>query len=249
MRAWCWIVFWAGRALAAEVAELAVEHAGVGFRVVRLEPRQVELVWRDPAGVPFATFDRVQSHYEAAGKRVKFLINAGIYEPGGVPSGLHHERGTRLRPLNLENGAGNFYLKPNGVFGRHGGVGAGAFIAESGDFAAREKGGAGGKVAPLDFAIQAGPLLLRGGARHPAFRAGSPNKLLRNGVGLDAEGKVVFAITARGEVVNFWDFAGLFLKLGCRDALFLDGDISQMAVNPAGRVASNRFGAMFVVAE
>jgi hypothetical protein len=31
--------------------------------------------------------------------------------------------------------------------------------------------------------------------------------------------------------------------------LFLDGDISQMAVHPAGPVASNRFGAMFVVAE
>jgi uncharacterized protein YigE (DUF2233 family) len=60
---------------------------------------------------------------------------------------------------------------------------------------------------------------------------------------------VVFAITAPGELVNFWDFAGLFLQLGCRDALFLDGDISQMAVDPDGPVASNRFGAMFVVAE
>jgi uncharacterized protein YigE (DUF2233 family) len=170
---------------------------------------------------------------------VNFLTNAGIYEPGGVPSGLHEEGGTRLRPLNLKDGAGNFYLKPNGVFGRNAG---GAFITESAAFAARGKG-------PMFFAIQGGPLLLGGGVRHPAFRKDSPNKLLRSGVGIDADGKVVIAITARGEMVNFWDFAGLFLQLGCRDALFLDGDISQMAVHPAGPVASNRFGAMFVVAE
>ena len=60
---------------------------------------------------------------------------------------------------------------------------------------------------------------------------------------------MVFAITAAGADVNFWDFAGLFLKLGCKDALFLDGDISKMAVNPDRPVASNRFAAMFVVAE
>jgi len=234
-----------GVALASGVTEELVAHAGVKFRVVRLEARRIELVWKDRQGRPFSTFDQVQAAFAADGKRVRFLINAGIYEPGGVPSGLHHERGERLRPLNPRDGVGNFYLKPNGVFAGTGGDAGRAFIEESGAFALREK-----RAAPrLEFAIQGGPLLLRGGARHPAFREGSPNKLLRNGVGIDADGKVVFAITARGEVVNFWDFAGLFLKLGCRDALFLDGDISQMAVNPVGRVASNRFGAMFVVAE
>jgi uncharacterized protein YigE (DUF2233 family) len=239
MRVFLLMVLVAARALSAEVVEQTLAHAGVKFRVVRLDPRQVELVWRNPAGRPFATFDRVQAHYAARGKRVRFLTNAGIYEPGGVPSGLHEEQGTRLRPLNLRDGAGNFYLKPNGVFGRDA---AGAFIMESAAFAV------GGKE-PRVFAIQGGPLLLAGGARHPAFLKDSPNKLLRSGVGIDAAGKVVFAITARGEMVNFWDFAGLFLELGCRDALFLDGDISQMAVEPAGPVPSNRFGAMFVVVE
>ena len=49
--------------------------------------------------------------------------------------------------------------------------------------------------------------------------------------------------------MSFWNFAGLFLKLGCKNALFLDGDISQIAVNPDKPVSSNRFGAMFVVVE
>jgi uncharacterized protein YigE (DUF2233 family) len=231
--------------VAADVKEVPVEHAGVKFRVVSLEARQTELVWKDAKGEPFATFDRVQAQYAADGKRVKFLMNAGIYEPGSVPSGLHHENGIRLRPLNLKDGDGNFFLKPNGVFGLVGGGSGKAFIEESGVFAARER-----KPAQrLEFAIQGGPMLLIGGARHPKFMDGSPNKKLRNGVGVDAVGKLVFAITAPGQEVNFWDFAGLFLKLGCKDALFLDGDISMMAINPEQPVASNRFAAMFVVAE
>jgi uncharacterized protein YigE (DUF2233 family) len=145
----------------------------------------------------------------------------------------------------LKDGEGNFFLKPNGVFGLVEGGSGKAFIEESGVFAARERKPAQG----LEFAIQGGPMLLVGGARHPKFTDGSPNRKLRNGVGVDAAGKLVFAITAQGQEVNFWDFAGLFLKLGCKDALFLDGDISMMAVNPDQPVASNRFAAMFVVAE
>jgi uncharacterized protein YigE (DUF2233 family) len=49
--------------------------------------------------------------------------------------------------------------------------------------------------------------------------------------------------------VNFWDFAGLFLQLDCQQALFLDGDISKMTTNPHKPVASNPFGAIFVIAE
>ncbi len=62
-------------------------------------------------------------------------------------------------------------------------------------------------------------------------------------MGVDDKGRLIFAITDKGEMVNFWDFAGLFLKLGCKNALFLDGDISQMSVNPDKPVSSNRFGA------
>jgi uncharacterized protein YigE (DUF2233 family) len=41
----------------------------------------------------------------------------------------------------------------------------------------------------------------------------------------------------------------LFLKLGCRQALFLDGDISNMICNPEKPVQNNPFGAIFVIAE
>lgn len=221
------------------VVEENVQHAGVKFRVVRLVPERVQLVWKDAKGQPYRSFDRVQAALTKQGKTVKFLMNAGIYEPGGIPSGLHIESGKQLHPLNLADAPGNFFLKPNGVctFGTQG-----PFVGTCAVWQKRDS-------RTESWGIQSGPMLLIDGQRHPAFREGSSSKLHRNGVGVDQNKQLVFAITAKGEMVNFWDFAGLFLKLGCRNALFLDGDISQMAVNPTQPVTSNQFGAMFIVAE
>jgi len=223
----------------AEVREEKVTHAAVEFRVVRLQPRQVGLVWRDAKGEPYRTFDRVQAKFEKEGKKVKFLMNAGIFEQGGIPSGLHMEEGKLLRPLNTARGEGNFYLQPNGVFLIAAGEKPVASIHRTAEF----------KTADLRIGVQSGPMLLIDGKRHPAFKEGSGNKLHRNGVGVDDQGRVVFAITASGQTVNLWDFAGLFAQLGCRNALFLDGDISAMAVNPSRSIESDSFGAMFVVVE
>ncbi|BCU78705.1 phosphodiester glycosidase family protein [Luteolibacter sp. LG18] len=239
---------------AVEVKEEAIVHAGTRFRVVKLEPAALQVVWKDEKGVPYRTFDKVQARFAREKKTVKFIANAGIFEMGGTPCGLHVENGKLLHPLNTREAAGNFYLKPTAVFSA-GSVFThekqSASITETGIKAAREKRMEfqGGWMRTARLEVQSGPALLLEGRRHPAFKEGSENKLVRNGVGIDDKGRVVFAITAPGQVVNFWDFAGLFLKLGCKDALFLDGDISQMAVNPTAPIESNSFGAMFVVAE
>ncbi len=223
--------------LCAEVIEESINSTGVKFRVVRLEPKQVQLVWNDESGQPYRSFDRVQAAFAKQGKSVKFLMNAGIFEPGGIPSGLHLEGGKTLRSLNLADAPGNFFLKPNGVCTFSPG---GPFIGNCTTWKSTGK---------ESWGIQSGPLLLIDGQRHRAFREGSVSKLHRNGVGVDRQGRFVFAMTDKDQLVNFWDFAGLFLKLGCKDALFLDGDISKMAVNPDKPIQSNRFGAIFVVAE
>ena len=236
----------AGVAYCAPVAEERIEHAATRFRVVRAAPEQVQLVWKDEQGTPLRTFDKVQALLAKHGKTARFLMNAGIFEPGGIPSGLHVENGRTFHDLNLADAPGNFFLKPNGVFWitaeadkRR------AFITPSEIFSGKLKTSS---IQPA-YAVQSGPLLLIDGRRHPAFIQGSSNKLHRNGIGVDARGNIVFAITDRGQTVNFWDFAGLFLHLGCRHALFLDGDISQMSVNPDKPVESNQFGAMFVISE
>ena len=240
-----WVVAVTCASLTARVVEEPVNYAGVKFRVVRVVPERVQLVWRNAAGELYRTFDRVQAAGAATGKSLGFLMNAGIYEPGGIPSGLHIEQGKTLHPLNLADAPGNFFLKPNGVIWIEKTAKQRAFIGTSESFAAREKI-AGNSI---ETGVQSGPMLLVDGVRHPAFREGSASKLHRNGVGVDSQSRLVFAITDRGEQVNFWDFAGLFLHLGCRNALFLDGVISQMAVNPIKPVVSNQFGAMFLILE
>lgn len=223
----------------AELKEENMVYLATEFRVLRVLPERVQVVWKDAAGEPFRSFDRLQTAFVKRGETVKFIMNAGIFEPGGIPSGLHIEGGKTLHPLNLADAPGNFFLKPNGVCTYSQGR---AFI---GTCPAWQKQSTGDEI----WGIQSGPMLVIDGKRHPAFTENSKSKLHRNGVGIDGQGRLVFAITVKGEMVNFWDFAGLFLKLGCKNALFLDGDISQMSVNPDGPVKSNRFGAIFVITE
>jgi uncharacterized protein YigE (DUF2233 family) len=230
-----------GTAPGAGITEESITSSGVKFRVVRVESARVHVVWKDERDEPYRRFDKVQSACSKQGKTVRFIMNAGIFEPGGIPSGLHIENKKTLHPLNLADAPGNFFLKPNGVLGITHTSGTEPSIINAASFPQLEH-------AP-EWAIQSGPMLLIEGKRHPAFIQGSSNKLHRNGVGVDSEKRLVFAITDKSEVVNFWDFAGLFLQLGCENALFLDGDISQMAVNPTEAIESNLFGAMFVVAE
>ena len=226
-------------ALGAGVIEERVVSAGTKFRVVRVAPERVQVVWQDGTGQPYRSFDRVQAAFAKQGKTVRFIMNAGIFEPGGIPSGLHTQDGKQLRPVNLADAPGNFFLKPNGV----------CTLSDNKPFIGTPEAWRQQSTGKERWAIQSGPMLLIHGKRHPAFRVGSDSKLLRNGVCIDNEGQLVFAITDRGEMVNLWDFAGLFLQLGCQNALFLDGDISKMVTNPDKPVETNLFGAIFVIAE
>jgi len=235
---------------AAEIREEAVRHANADFRVVRIEPDDLKVAWKDKTGEIFGTFDKVQEDFSKKGKTVRFLMNGGIFEPGCIPSGLLAQDWKIVLPLNPKDGKGNFFLKPNGVvsmwIGAHGGPEISTLEGwtERYELSRRTR-----DLRAPNFAVQSGPLLLIGGKRHPSFKEGSESRLHRNGIGIDADGKFVCAITVWGQEVNFWDFAGLFLHLGCKDALFLDGDISQMAVNPQKPVVSNRFASIFVVAD
>src|SRR5262245_29832244 len=73
-----------------------------------------------------------------------------------------------------------------------------------------------------DLATQSGPMLVINGRLHPRFDRGSTSLKARNGVGVRADGKVIFAVS-HGEV-SFDAFARLFRDgLNCPNALFLDG--------------------------
>ena len=193
--------------------------AGKRFTVVTVDVKRekLQLFLNDDAGRPFKSFARLSSWLEGRGGKLSFAVNAGMYHADFSPVGLLVQEGRQVAPLNLDDGVGNFFLKPNGVFLVSA---AGAQVVESSAYGALK--------AKVHLATQSGPLLLHGGVMHPAFRRESTSRHLRNGVGVGAaSGKVLFVISE--EPVTFYELAAYFRDvLKCRDALYLDGAISSL---------------------
>jgi uncharacterized protein YigE (DUF2233 family) len=236
---WGWLL----RGLEAEGGEAErAEFLGCHFITYRVDPDrdQLWLCWKDAAGKPLGSFSRVRKHLAGRAGEVQFAINAGIYSTDYVPLGLHAEEFKMLCPLNTNNDGNeqfNFHLKPNGVFymaaGRPG-------ILETGAYARQG-------IEP-ELACQSGPMLVIDGAIHPAFRPGSTNLHWRSGVGVNASNQVVFALSLQR--LCFHDFARLFKeKLGCHQALYLDGDICAIYLPELGYRddGTSRFAGMFAV--
>ncbi len=218
----------------------AVTKDGIRYLVWKAEAAKVRVIWKDENGKQLRELPEVNHYLETKGEKPLMLMNGGIFEPGGVPSGVMIQNGQPLLPVNRRDGKGNFFLKPNGVFL----IGdKGPAILETGKFPP-----AGVKIF---FAVQSGPLLLNEGKVHPAFNSDSKSRLHRNGVGITDDGLVVFAISDPNgqKFPNLHNFAELFRSLGCRNALFLDGDISQMRIGEAMGKPSNRFGSVIAVVE
>ncbi|MDB5545710.1 MAG: Conserved hypothetical lipoprotein signal peptide [Hyphomicrobiales bacterium] len=176
----------------------------------------LRLFLRDDIGAIIGSFPSLERMLAARGEKLVFAMNAGMYRPDRKPVGLYIENGRESAPLNRRGGPGNFHLRPNGVFWIDA---SGAHVTETSRFAAL-------KAKPL-YATQSGPMLVIGGALHPKFLGRSESAKIRNGVGVCKDGKVRFAISdAR---VEFRAFALFFRdRLGCADALYLDGSISGM---------------------
>lgn len=211
---------------------------GVTYHVLHASPASVRMVWKDTNGKQLRDFPSVVRYLEEAKLPVDTLMNGGIFEPGGVPSGLLIQDGKELHPVNRNKGEGNFFLQPNGIF-LIGSKGAAVIRTDEHPLAGIS----------IQQAVQSGPLLLRHGKIHPAFNAGSPSRLHRNGVGVTRNGEVIFAMTDfnSAKFPNLHEFARLFQTLGCDDALFLDGDISQMRSGKDLAKPSNQFGSIIAV--
>ncbi len=224
--------------LAVELEEVVFKE--VEYQVLTVPPADVDLFWKNNNGQIMRQFSQVFKLADRPERQVAFMMNGGIYEPGGVPSGLMVQCGKLMRPLNLSAGKGNFYLKPNGVFL----IGAdGAKVVNAQAYVKYKDG--------VRCAVQSGPLLLESGKIHAKFRAESSSRLLRNGVGVNAAGDVVFAITKRHseQLPNLYEFAEFFKSRGCDHALFLDGDISQLYGRDELAKPNNNFGSIIVVYE
>lgn len=160
--------------------------------------------------------------YQQENKDFKMLVNAGMFHPGGNPVGLFLQDSIQLQTLNEDEGRGNFFLQPNGVFYITANQQAG--VLETSVF----RDSIYNKETPLQLATQSGPILLMNGEYHPKFRQASPNKYIRNGVGVTDDQRIIFILSEA--VVNLHTFASIFLEKGCKNALYLDGAISGMYI-------------------
>jgi uncharacterized protein YigE (DUF2233 family) len=209
-------------ALAAPCADFS--QADQSYTVCRFDPKKADLrlFWRGPDAEPLGTFEAVAANLKP-GEKLIFGMNGGMYDVANAPVGLYIEHGVELKRANTRGGAANFHLKPNGVFFVGGGQ---AGVWETSRFLSARP--------HAEFATQSGPMLVLNGRIHPHIHADGTSKKLRNGVGIDHEGTAVFAIS--NHPVTFHQFASLFRdKLGCDNALFLDGSISALYAPELGR--------------
>lgn len=191
---------------------------GATYVVLRvdLKSAQIKTLWKNPAGVAYGSLE--QAYRQTGGGDLLALTNAGIYSESHTPEGLHVEGGATLSPLNLSGGEGNFYLKPNGAF----------YVADDGaGIIEAEKFNSPGGPRGVREATQSGPLLVVGGEVNPQLKPDSRSLYVRNGIGVRSPDEV-YVVISEGEV-NLFDFASVFKEqLGCRDALYLDGCVSQV---------------------
>lgn len=196
---------------------------GATYVVLRIDLRAalIRTLWRNPDGVPYGSLDEA---YRQIGGDLLALTNGGIYAENHTPEGLHVEGGATLSPLNLNAGEGNFYLRPNGLF----------YVADDGaGIVETEKFESLSGREGVREATQSGPLLVIDGEVNKSLKPDSRSLYVRNGIGVKSPDEV-YVVISEGEV-NLYDFASVFKEqLQCRDALYLDGCVSQLYLPERG---------------
>jgi len=199
--------------------------------------QDIRVASADSNGAPLRNFDNLAKALGADAARVRFAMNAGMFDDQGAPIGLYVEDGSMRVPLNTRTGSGNFYLKPNGVF----------WIDRSGILGIDTADAYATHPRAPQWATQSGPMLVIDGQIHPQITADGPSKYVRNGVCVRDAHTAVFAISE--ESVSFGRMARFFRDAeGCRNALYFDGVVSSLWVPSLARKdGAHPLGPMIVV--
>ena len=157
----------------------------------------------------------VKNEVKNNNRELIFAMNGGMYMDCNIPLGLLICDNKLYKPINrLKSKAKtNFYLQPNGIF--YITNDNSAQICKTDNFIQKN----------IKNATQSGPMLLIDGKINPLFNKNSENFNIRNGVGILPNNNIVFAISHTE--INFYNFANYFKKMGCKNALFLDGFVSR----------------------
>ena len=210
-------------AVASACANVEFEGAQLTHCVADPAKHRIATALAPEGGAPYRSLKAYSQAVDAA--QVSFAMNGGMYDGEGKPIGYYVQNKDRLQELNRNDGSGNFHLKPNGVFYGTGGTWR---IRTTDDFYHT----VGDRP---DFGTQSGPMLLIEGKVHPEISADGPSKRIRNGVGIDKDGKAHFVISSRP--VSFGQFARFFRDVAkTPNALYLDGTVSSLWDPARGRM-------------
>lgn len=217
----------------------ARQFEGSRFIVCTFDARREHIVLasRGADGAYLRTFDALARQLGADAGRVRFAMNAGMFNDAGAPIGLYVEGGVQGQRIALANGPGNFHMKPNGVFWQDD---ENALHLDTSETYAQ--------LAPHPrWATQSGPMLVINGGLHPRFAADGASHFIRNGVGVRDAHIAYFVISA--DAVSFGRFARFFRDdLHTPNALFFDGSVSSLwAPNLNRRDDGHLLGPMVVV--
>jgi uncharacterized protein YigE (DUF2233 family) len=205
------------------------------FTTINPTVQKINFYWNNSQGNPIGSIGKLKTQVEKEGKTLLFAMNGGMFNRDFSPQGLYIENFKMLANIDTGSGEGNFYLKPNGIFYLT--DKKQAIICTTPDFVLNKN---------IKYATQSGPMLLVDGVIHPAFKEGSNNLNIRNGVGVLPNNQVVFAMSK--EEINFYDFAAFFQKMGCKNALYLDGFVSRAYLPEKNWIQTDgRFGVMIAV--
>ena len=218
------------------VAQSVSDSAAYLTYIVNPRKTLIKFYYKTAKGARLASFNSLKTYAAGKGEILVFATNGGMFKPDHSPVGLYIEAGQQISPIDSTSGAGNFYLKPNGIF----------FLTKNGVAGITET--ALFKNKKIAYATQSGPMLIINGDIHPVFTASSGNRNIRNGVGILADGRVLFAMSERP--VTFFEFADFFKSAGCRNALYLDGFVSRTYLPEKPRMESgDDFGVMIGVTD
>ena len=176
--------------------------------------QKVKLYYKNEKNETFKSILNLKKYLDSKNQKLLFATNGGMYKNDNSPVGLFVQNNKTITPIDTTSGNGNFYLKPNGVF---------YLTFKNEGVVCKTENYKNNKT--IKFATQSGPMLVVEGTINAVFNASSTNVNIRSGVGILANGNVLFGMSK--SEINFYKFAEFFKNKGCKNALYLDGFVSR----------------------
>ena len=136
-----------------------------------------------------------------------FCVNGPLVNPNQLPVGGYIDNGVQKQNWSDPVKAGGNFSTTNGIFGL-GTDGQMYMVSHSEAYT----------LPSMKWAFQNGPILVKDGKN---VRGTSTSKYSRSGIGYTSAGTLIVIIAL--EPVTFWEFAEMFVKENCVNAIYLDG--------------------------